>query len=290
LRWRALHPGEVAYPRLLGEIPEPPTLAVAGELPADGGYVAIVGSRNASPYGEEMAHRLAASLAAAGLVVVSGLARGIDAAAHRGALDGGGQTVAVMGTGPDTIYPARHASLARRIASRGALVTQFPPDTPPLPHNFPLRNRTISGLSLGVVVVEALCRSGAMLTAGSAGDQGRVVMALPGSVHNPNSEGCHALIRDGARLVTGAADVLAELSIDPLWGLAQDPRVAPTTPAFHDLRDSVLKLLLSRPLTLEQLCERLRTPAGEVAAAAARLRLDELVALHDGRYHALRKG
>ena len=287
LRWRRLEPGDAAYPALLREIPAPPGLDVAGELVAADEAVAIVGSRLSSPYGEEIAYEMAAELAAAGIVVVSGLARGIDACAHRGALDAGGRTIAVMGTGRDRVYPAEHLELARRVAGQGALITQFPPGTAPVRSNFPTRNQTLSGLSLGVVVVEAKRRSGAMLTAGSAADQGRLVMAVPGSVHSPTSAGCHDLLRDGAHLVSSAEEVVQEVRRDPLFRVLKPGPATPAGAVYGDLRDEVMRVLRSRSMTLDQLCTRLGGSAREVAAAAAELRLDEAVILRNGQYSAL---
>jgi DNA processing protein len=284
--WRGLGPTDRGYPRLLLETSPAPPLLARGELDADAEMVAVVGSRRCSLYGEDVAFEIGAGLAAAGVVVVSGLARGVDAAAHRGALSVGGRTIAVMGTGPDTIYPRVHRQLAEQVAASGALVTQFPAGTQPLPRNFPIRNAVISGLSLGVVVVEAGVRSGAMLTAGSAGDQGRAVMAVPGSVRNPGSAGCHALIRDGARLVTSAEDVIREVRTDPLFRLLT---VAPVrTPAYGDLRDRVLELLEADALTIDEVCAATKRPAQEVALALASLRLDGRVALREGCYAAVR--
>jgi DNA processing protein len=248
--------------------------------------VAIVGARRCSPYGEEVAFEIAHALATAGYIVVSGLARGIDACAHRGALASGGRTIAVMGTGPDRVYPWCHRSLAEEIAAAGALLTQFPAGTLPRPANFPQRNAVISGLSLGVVVVEARRRSGAMLTAGSAGSQGRVVMAVPGSVFSPASAGCHDLIRDGARLVSDAGDVLQELAAEPLSGLV---RATPRRRLHGDARDDVTRELAVRPMTLDLLCARLRLEPREVAVAAAQLRLDGEVSLREGVYTYLPK-
>jgi DNA processing protein len=228
---------------------------------------------------------MAAALAASGLVAVSGLARGIDACAHRGALEAGGRTVAVMGTGPDTIYPYRHLGLAMEIVRSGALVTQFARNSPPLRGNFPARNAVISGMCLGVVVVEAAQRSGAMLTAGAAGHQGRAVMAVPGSVFSATSAGCHDLLRDGARLVTCAAEVLAELGAEPLRTELKHPLpTRPAPPRFGDLRDRVMELVSGRALTLDQLCRRTRTPAESLAPAVARLRLEGWVVMHEGVY------
>jgi DNA processing protein len=173
----------------------------------------MVGSRNPTTVGSETARDFARHLAGMGLTITSGLALGIDAASHRGALDAKGQTISVMGTGVDRIYPAAHRDLAHAIvAGGGALVSEYPPGTPPLSGNFPRRNRIISGLSLGTLVVEAARQSGSLITARMAGEQGREVFAIPGSIHNPLARGCHQLIRDGARLVETAQDVLAELA------------------------------------------------------------------------------
>lgn len=201
------------YPRLLQEIPDPPAALFVRGNPHSLGLpqLAIVGSRNASPGGAETAFGFARHLGGCGLAITSGLALGIDAAAHRGALAADAATVAVLGTGPDTVYPGLHTELAVAIAVRGALVTEFPPGTPPRRANFPQRNRIISGLSAGTLVVEAGLQSGALVTAGFARDQGREVFAIPGSIHNPLSKGCHRLIRQGAKLVETASDVLEEL-------------------------------------------------------------------------------
>ncbi len=203
------------YPQALRQIPDPPlALYVRGRLP-DGICVAVVGTRNPSPDGEYVAQRMAAELAAAGVCVVSGLARGIDAAAHRGALEVGGPTVAVVGCGVDVGYPAGHESLADQVAGCGAVVSEYPPGTAPAKHHFPLRNRLISGLSRAVVVVEATLRSGALITADLALEQGREVFAVPGSVLNPRSAGPHRLLREGAGWAESAADVLQALGMAP---------------------------------------------------------------------------
>jgi DNA processing protein len=205
--------GHPAYPPLLASIPDAPFilwlkgLASCLSKPA----VAVVGSRAATPYGLEAASRLAGDLAAAGVLVISGLARGVDSAAHRAALAAGGDTVAVLGSGVDVIYPPEHQRLAVEVAAHGAVVSEFPPGTPPVAFHFPARNRIISGLSQAVVVVEAAERSGSLITAGFALEQGRDVMAVPGSVLSGRHRGCHALIRDGAAVVESAEDVLAEL-------------------------------------------------------------------------------
>jgi DNA processing protein len=202
------------YPELLSQIPDPPpALWVRGALDPGLGPVAIVGSRTATPHGLQMGHRLGEDLARAGLCVVSGLARGVDAAAHRGALGAGGRTIAVLGCGIDVTYPPEHESLARDIAASGALISEFAPGTPPLSWHFPRRNRVISGLCHAVVVVEASDRSGSLITARRALEQGRDVMAVPGGVLSGRNRGAHALLRDGARVVEGAQDVLEELKL-----------------------------------------------------------------------------
>jgi DNA processing protein len=202
------------YPRVLRDLPDPPAvLFMQGQLlPQDAMAVAIVGSRHATQYGLAQAERLAGSLARAGLTIVSGLARGIDGAAHRGAMAAGGRTIAVLGSGLLNIYPPEHRELAREVAEHGAVISESPPQAQPLAGVFPQRNRIISGLSLGVIVVEAAVSSGALITARHAGEQGREVFAVPGRIDSRMSHGCHRLIRDGAKLVESADDVLEELS------------------------------------------------------------------------------
>jgi DNA processing protein len=201
------------YPRLLREIPDPPAvLFVCGDKALlNQPQIAIVGSRNPTRSGEENARAFAADLAQAGLTITSGLAIGIDACAHRGALASGGKTIAVFGTGLDRVYPAQQRELAHQIAAQGALVSEFPLGTAPRREHFPRRNRIISGMSLGVLVVEAALQSGSRITARLAADQGREVFAIPGSIHSPLARGCHALIRQGAKLVETAQDVLEEI-------------------------------------------------------------------------------
>jgi DNA processing protein len=202
-----------AYPGLLREITDPPPLLyVYGDveclaLP----QLAMVGTRSPTPTGREIAHDFARHLADMGLTITSGMALGIDAASHQGALAAGGYTVAVVGTGLDRVYPARHRQLAHQIAGQGALVSELPLGSLPLPANFPRRNRIISGLSMGVLVVEATQQSGSLITARLAVEQGREVFAVPGSIHNPQARGCHQLLRDGAKLVETAQDIIEEL-------------------------------------------------------------------------------
>jgi DNA processing protein len=207
-----LLPEDPRYPALLAGIPAPPPLDVRGTLhEGDALAVGIVGSRQATAYGLEVAETLAAELAARGVTIVSGLARGIDTAAHRGALGAGGRTLAVLGHGIAQVYPPENRLLAEAIVQHGALLSQFPATAEPLSYHFPLRNRTLAGLVLGVVVVEAAERSGALITAGLAGELGREVFAVPGRITSPASRGCHGLLRDGAKLVTHWTDIVAEL-------------------------------------------------------------------------------
>ena len=212
--------GDAAYPVALLDIEDPPLMLYMLGVQANPAYaatktiankLAIVGSRNPTPQGESNAREFARAFGGAGLCVVSGLALGIDGAAHDGAMLGGGDTIAVVGTGLDRVYPKKHLALAHRIARQGMLVSEFPLGTPPLMGNFPRRNRIISGLSLGTLVVEAALKSGSLITARLAAEQGKEVFAIPGSIHSPQSRGCHALIKQGAKLVEVAQDVLEEL-------------------------------------------------------------------------------
>jgi DNA processing protein len=220
-----------AYPPLLAEIADPPLLLYIRGHSAllHGAALAIVGSRNASVQGQANARAFARSLSEAGLTIVSGLALGIDTAAHEGALQGCGSTAAIIGTGADRIYPARNGTLARRIAADGCMVSEYPLGTPPRPEHFPQRNRIISGLAAGVLVVEAAAGSGSLITARMASEQGRDVFALPGSIHATLSKGCHQLIRDGAQLVESCDDVLLALSMAPLVRAMQP--AAPSSPS-----------------------------------------------------------
>jgi DNA processing protein len=203
------------YPQALLTIADPPPAlyCIGNRALLDRRAIAVVGSRNATPQGVDNAAAFASALSAAGLGIVSGLALGIDAAAHRGGLTGSGSSIAVVGTGLDRVYPAANRDLARALAERGALVSEFALGTPPVPGNFPRRNRVISGLALGVLIVEATLASGSLITARFAAEQGRDVFAIPGSIHSPFSKGGHRLIKDGAKLVESAADVLEELGL-----------------------------------------------------------------------------
>ena len=245
LRWQeapghlVLALGEPGYPELLAHIPDPPLLLyIKGRAELlDAPMLAMVGSRNASTQGKANALAFAEALSGAGLCIVSGLALGIDAAAHEGALRGAcmtgqsGSTVAVIGTGPELVYPARNRALAERIGVEGCILSEYPVGTPPLPGNFPKRNRIISGLAAGVLVVEAAAQSGSLITARQAAEQGREVFAIPGSIHASLAKGCHILIREGAKLVDTAADVLEAMALSPLTRKSNpDQRWRPAQP------------------------------------------------------------
>ena len=280
------------YPAQLTAVPGmPPALFVEGD-PAvlSRPQVAIVGSRAATSAGREAAFDFAARLAAAGFAITSGLAAGIDGQAHRGALAARAATIAVCGTGLDRVYPAEHRELAARIAATGALVSEFPTGTPPLAHNFPRRNRLMSGLARGVLVVEAAARSGSLITARLAGEQGREVMAVPGSIHNPLARGCHRLIKDGAALVETIDDVFAALGT---LGLASAARPAPETSDGGNFSDGTLdsgaEMLLNalgfEPTDLDRLVERTGMSARSVLSKLQLLELAGRVeSLPGGRY------
>lgn len=296
-RWRAVEadlawlaaPGRhlitlamAAYPARLRDIPDPPpVLFVDGDATAlASAQVAMVGSRRATPFGVETAHGFSAALAERGLVVTSGLALGVDAASHRGALGARGRTLAVTANGLDTVYPRGHRRLAREVAANGALISEFPPGTPPLARHFPRRNRLISGLSLGVVVVEAARRSGSLITARLAGEQGREVFAVPGPIQSPLARGCHQLIRDGAKLVEQVEDILEELPPGP-WSAAPAAPTARTDGSGEGLdRPSrrVLEDLGHRPATVDDLVERSGLTADTVSSILLALELRGLVA------------
>jgi DNA processing protein len=278
------------FPPLLETIPQPPAaLFVAGDArlllhP----QVAIVGARSATLSGRSHARAFARELGLAGFTITSGMADGIDGAAHLGALEAVLPTVAVVGTGPDRVYPAKHRGLARRIVEHGALVSEFPPGTPARADHFPRRNRLLSGLSLGTLVVEADLRSGSLITARLAAEQGREVFALPGSIHNPLARGCHRLIRDGARLVEGASEIveaLAPAAVDLGRELASRLDLEPVETGLSALAtDPAHQVLLNAlgygPIALDELAAF----TGEtVAALSSKLLMLEL----DGRIEAL---
>lgn len=267
--------GDAAYPPELLQTEDPPLLLyVHGQLAMlrHPQRLAIVGSRNPTPQGALNARQFAQALGQAGVCVVSGLALGVDGAAHEGALDAGAPTLAVVGTGLDRVYPARHRDLAHRIAAQGALISEYPLGTPPLAPHFPKRNRIIAGLSQGTLVVEAALQSGSLITARLAAEQGREVFAIPGSIHSPQARGCHALIRQGAKLVESAQDILEELRIpDPL----REPRPGAVTASSED---SLLEQMGFDPVGLDALQARCGLDTPTLQARLLELELDGLVA------------
>jgi DNA processing protein len=270
------------YPASLAEIHDPPALLyVKGAFDErDGLAVAVVGSRHCTPYGLRIAERLGASLARVGLTVVSGLARGIDAAAHRGALRAGGRTIAVLANGLAEVYPPEHEDLAREVAASGAVVSETPMRQQPLAGLFPQRNRIISGLSLGVVVVEATPKSGSLSTAAHAMEQNREVFAVPGPVDSLSSVGCHRLIRDGARLVETVDDILEELGprVRGMVAIPEEvaaPRAAEL--ALSEQERSILARLGTEPVGVDQLIGETRLAASQVMATLSVLEMRRLV-------------
>lgn len=281
---------DAAYPQALLQIPDPPTLLYAkGRVELlNAPALAIVGARSATPQGVENAEAFARALSEAGLSIVSGLALGVDAAAHRGALKGQGSTIAVVGTGADRIYPARNDKLAREIAGQGVILSEFPLGTPPAAYNFPRRNRIISGLARGVLVVEAAVDSGSLITARMAAEQDREVFAIPGSIHSPLSRGCHKLLKQGAKLVESAQDVLEELR----WaGLSSHPAGKTASPEALQADDESAAFLLHMgfdPVDPDTLVARAGLTPDALFAILTVLELDGRVArLPGGRFQRI---
>lgn len=276
--------GDPDYPTRLQEIASaPPVLYLRGTLEReDDAAIAVVGARHATAYGEDLARELAAELARRGLTIVSGLARGIDAAAHHGAVAAGGRTLAVLGSGLDQIYPPEHDGLGSEVAAHGALISEFPLGTPPLRLHFPRRNRIISGLSLGVIVVEAGVGSGALITAHHALEQGREVFAVPGRVHARYSEGCNRLIKAGAKLVETWEDVLSEL-LPQLRRRAPKRIASPPPPSLTGAEQQVFDILAEGPLHIDALIVRAGLPGGRVASALVGLEMKGLVRQLSGK-------
>lgn len=282
------------YPRLLRVAPDPPfLLSVWGQLEEEDALgLAIVGSRRATRYGLEMSRRLGSSLASAGLTIVSGLARGIDAAAHRGALDVRGRTIAVLGSGLRNIYPREHRGLALRIAEHGAVISELDLDEPPRAGNFPRRNRIITGMTLGTLVVEATLRSGSLISARLAMEQDREVYAVPGPALSPNSEGAHALIRDGAKLVTTVDDVLEELRPDirALLNTRAKATTSSRDEALDDTERSILEHLveIQEAVHLDTLLDHVDVSVDRAMAALCNLEVKGRIwSLEGGRYQAV---
>ena len=288
LAWAALDGNHLltladdAYPRLLLEIPDPPLLLYAKGRMAllNQPSLAIVGSRNASAQGIAHARQFAQALSAAGLTIVSGLALGIDTAAHEGALLDGGRTVAVIGTGADIVYPARNHALAHRIAEHGCIVSEYALGTPALPGNFPRRNRIISGLAGGTLVVEAAAQSGSLITARLAAEQGRDVYAIPGSIQSPLARGCHELIRQGARLVETAHDILSDWH-DLQSHICTREKPAPLPASDHADTD-LLKIIGYDPVSLNVLAARAGLDTATMIAQLLTLELDGQVEMLAG--------
>jgi len=279
VRW--LGRSALGFPRALGAIFDPPVgIFVRGDGPLellDRPAVALVGARSCSPYGAHVARAFGRELAAAGLVVVSGLARGVDGEAHRGALEAGGTTVAVLGCGIDRDYPAAHSELARRIAATGLIVSEYAPGVEPAPWRFPARNRIIAGLAAATVVVEARERSGALITADLALEEGREVLTVPGDITSALSEGTNRLLRQGATAATSSADVLEVFGLEPA---GTEP------PELGADAEQVLSRLRDGPCAVDQLARALDLDAGRLAAALAELELAGAVSEASGLYRA----
>ncbi len=264
------------YPPMLKEIDDPPPLLfVQGDITkSDDLAIAMVGTRKCTPYGRTVARRLAGNLAQRGFTIVSGLAVGIDGEAHEGALEAGGRSIGVLACGPDITYPRAHKSLRKRLAQSGAVLTEYAFGTPPTRERFPARNRLISGLSLGVVVVEAPSKSGALITARLAGEQGREAFAVPGDINSPTSRGCHGLLKDGAQLVEVAEDVIDGLGIllEAVPSRPQAPQVE-----LHGDEQSVYEALSHEPVHVDQISESCNLTAAQVTSALMLLEIKGLV-------------
>ena len=279
------------YPALLLQIPDPPPLLyLKGSLQKEAGCVAVVGSRNATSYGLQTARQLGAELAGLGITVVSGMARGIDTAAHRGALEAKGRTVAVLGSGLARVYPASNLELSERIACQGAVISEFAMSTDPEPHHFPMRNRIISGLCLGTVVVEASRKSGSLITARLAADQNREVFAVPGSIRSFKSTGTHTLIKQGAKLIENTADILEEIQHRLQVSAAEAPAAGAQPDPNCDLTPDerrVLDALSPYPLHIDDLTRALGMQPAIVARALLQLELKGRVQQSAGKHFAL---
>jgi len=283
-RRRIVTLGDAAYPDSLLEAADPPLLLYTqGRIELlSAESIAIVGSRNATPQGLDNARKFATQLSHAGFTIVSGLALGIDAAAHEGGLEGGGSTIAVVGTGLDSAYPTRNRALTNRISEHGLLVSEYSLGTPPLPANFPQRNRIIAGLARATLVIEAAPKSGSLITARLANESGRDVLAIPGSIHSPQSRGCHALIKQGAKLVESVADILDELRPGASAALPRRDAAPQAT------RDPILQALGFDPITLDALAERTGWPPAELSTRLFDLELDgQVVRLSGQRFQRI---
>jgi len=271
------------YPTLLRHIHDPPpVLYIYGRLRPDSLNVSVVGSRNATSYGRTVTESISGDLVKRGFTVVSGMARGIDSAAHIGALAAQGETIAVLGCGLDTVYPAENKSLFHRIAESGAVISEFPFLTPPEVRNFPVRNRIISGLALGTVIVEATNKSGSLITARLAAEQGREVFAIPGSVNSFKSMGTHRLIKQGAKLVENVNDIIEELNIGQVVP-ASEPKKAPAISLTRN-EQIILNELSPYPIHIDRLVRQVSLSAGEVSGLLLQLELRGLVTQNPGKF------
>jgi len=282
-----LAPSSPAYPRALQDIADPPILFVRGQiLPQDALGIAVVGSRHATYYGKTQAERLTSSLARAGLTIISGLARGIDAVAHRAAMAAGGRTLAVLGNGLDTVYPPEHKELAEEVAQQGALIAEVPMGAPPDKRNFPKRNRIISGMSLGILVVEAGEASGALVTARLALEQDRDVFAVPGPIDSRMSRGCHQLIRDGAKLVESAEDILEELGplVSPAPTADGKTVHRPAELLLNEIESAVLAVVRTAPTSIDEVISGSGLTAPQVLSTLSILEMRRLVRRHSGNF------
>ncbi len=278
------------YPLLLREIPDPPIILFAygclQQLKSI--QIGIVGSRNPDTAGRKLADEFARKLVYAGATITSGLALGIDGCSHQGALDAGGHTIAVTGNGLDMIYPARHKALAEKIVENGILVSEFPPGTKPIPANFPRRNRIISGMSTGVLVIQAACRSGSLITARYAMEQGREVFAIPGSIHNPLAKGCHTLIKQGAKLVESVDDIVEELGslVTVVMGERVTEKTGQKIDQGKEALDADYKVLLDSmaydPISIDRLIELTGLTIDSVSSMLLILELRGLVVSQAG--------
>ena len=268
-----------AYPLALREIHDPPILLYlkGKNIPQKAIFIGVVGSRNPTPYGIKSAEKIGQGLGRRGLGVVSGMARGIDSAAHWGCLAGRGFTVAVLGTGVDITYPASNKKLADKIIREGAVISEFPIGTPPEPKNFPIRNRIISGLTKGVVVVEATKKSGSLITASLALEQGREVFAVPGSIHSFKSKGCHFLIKQGARLIENSDDILDELGLNYDYTPKTDTFKEGPLPHMDDPEKAVFDLIGDYPLHIDQISRQGNLPPGKAASILMRMELKGII-------------
>lgn len=275
------------YPALLRELPcPPPVLYYRGVLNTDRSLsIAIVGSRRSTFYGKEVAHRLAGELAAAGVDIVSGMALGIDTAAHRGCLENSGYTVAVLGCGLDCCYPPANADLMEQIASSGAVVSEFPLGTKPMPGHFPQRNRIISGMTLGTVVVEATAKSGSLITADLALEQNREVFAVPGNIGSPYSRGCHQLIKEGAHLVESAADILKEIMFEQAAGSREEQlTITSSGSSLTEAEKALLGAIPYQPMHIDDIVRSVEGTASEVITTLLALELKQVIRQTPGKF------